>query len=340
MDLVDIVSQGTSLLQDEWSLSERTFGGHGQVSLIGWSGRSNIKNSGAKYYILKCSVCSQDHELFGEGVFRSVKGSLISGALPCGCAFNPKWSQEQFYTICTRKAKELTYVFSGFVGEWKGRKTKIKMLCIKHGEWSSGTISNLISRGAGCPLCRSDTVAATNSITKTKPIDTMVVSFLASNSFHPDTKFWRSERLNSYGRTVYWHMFCPECGEGGEGLSSDLQKGQRPCACNNQRQQECYINWVNDGDNCIAIKFGIARDSKQRVKQQNRQSVYSIKQHQVYNFPTVASCKAAERECKKTLECGILTKGEMEDGFTETTWPYNIEKIIGIYLRNSGELKL
>lgn len=316
-----------SLQQDNYSLSGVAFGEEDQLQVVGWSGKSG----GNKYYILKCSTCSQDIELFGGGYFKSRKSNLVKGTVPCGCSKIPKWSQEQFSILCSRKANELGYTFLGFAGEWKGCYTKIKMSCIKHGEWSSGSINCLIYKVAGCPGCRIDII--------TKPDDVMIQSFNESKAFHPDTKFWRSERVDSRGATAYWHVSCPECGEIGEATSGGLQKGNRPCACSPQRQQECYINWLIDfQDNAVVIKFGIANNSKHRILSQDRQSLYKLRQYQVYSFPSVQQCKQAERECKKELETGVVLKRDMPDGWTETTWSYNIGKVVDIYKRNGGVL--
>ena len=328
MNLEDLLDEN-GLQQDDYSLSGVVFGEEGQLEVVGWSGRDKWSN---KFYILKCNKCSKDSELFGEGYFRSLKGNLVNGAVPCGCSKIPKWSKEQFAVLCSRKAKELGYTFLGFVGEWKGAHTKIKVLCEKHGEWSSVTINNLINGGQGCPGCGVDAVVEA----KVKPDDVMIASFHESGVFHPETKFWRSERKTGQGKKVYWYMSCPECGETGESQSGDLQLGCRPCGCSIHRQQECYINWLIDEGIIVALKFGIARDSKQRIKQQNFKSVYTIKQHSIYQFPGVASCKQAERECKKELETAIVLKRDMPDGHTETTWVYNLDKIVEIYERNGG----
>jgi hypothetical protein len=328
MDLVEVLD-GSPLQQDLYSQSEPVFGKDDQLQVVGWSGKSGSN----RYYILKCSKCSQDSELFGEGYFRSVKGSLVKCQVPCGCAKNPRWSQGQFSVLCSRKAEELDYTFLGFAGEWKGNSTKLKMLCEKHGDWSSGVIDRLINRGIGCPGCRVDAVRSACI----KPDEVMIASFHESNAFHPDTLFWRSERMSGEGKAVYWHMSCPECGEDGESTSGDLQKGKRPCDCSKQRQTEAYINWVIDEyNNTVGIKFGIANDSKHRVKQQNSKSVYEISQHAVYTFPSIQSCKKAERECLQELECGVVLKRDMKDGYTETTWVYNLGKIVEIYKRNGG----
>ena len=332
MNLEDVLDPEYGLQQDDYSLSGVVFGEEGQIEVVGWSGRSK---GGGKLYILKCNKCSQDGELFGEGYFRSRKDNLVSGKVPCGCGRSPRWSKEQYAVLCKRKATELGHTFLGFVGEWKGRNTKTKMLCEKHGDWGSGSINTLINNGQGCPGCGIEAVGGA----KVKPDDVMIASFHESGAFHPETKFWRSERTNSRGHRSYWHMSCPECGESGESKSNNLQQGKRPCACNMHRQQECYINWLIDNhNNAVAIKFGIARNSKQRIKSQDRHSAYTLKQHSIYVFPSVQACKKAERECKKELETGVVLKRDMPDGYSETTHAYNIGRVKTIYERNGGVL--
>lgn len=327
MNLVDLVDEN-GLQQDEWSLTTPRFGNEDQLQVVGHdSGKGN-----KKHYILKCIKCSEDVSMFQTGYFRSVKISLTRGQIPCGCASRPRWTKEQFAILCTRKAVELSYTFLGFNGEWQGQDTKIKMLCKKHGEWNTGNISNLISKGTGCPKCS----AESQSTLKRKSDGIMAASFLASGSFHPDTTFWRSARLDSVGHKTYWFMSCPECGEIGESHHGNLKQGKRPCSCNSQRQKEAYINVLIDNDRIVAIKFGIAANSLKRVKEQNSNSVYKVTNCSVYMFPSVESCKAAEKDCKKQLVCGIIQRQDMSDGYTETTYVYNLDKIKQIYKKHGG----
>ena len=328
MNLEDVVDPEYGLQQDEYSLSSPCFGPENKLMVVGWNGRKGTH----KFYILTCSACSQDPELFGEGYFKSTKGSLVGGSLPCGCSKKPEWSKDQYAVLCSRKAKELGYTFVGFTGEWKGVYTKVKMLCEKHGEWGSGIIHNLISAGNGCPECVADIISKAS----TKPDEMMIQSFMDSGYFASGSKFWRSDRETKRGRKVYWFVSCGECGLIGESPSNNLRRGCRPCACSNQRQQEAYINLLTDSNGVVAIKFGITRDSRRRIKQQDSASAYTIKQHSVYRFPSVEQCKKAERECKKELECGVVLKRDMPSGYTETTWVYNLEKIEEIYKRNGG----
>lgn len=328
MNLEDLVDS-VGLQQDKWSLTRPTFGKDNHLTVIGWSGRSR---SGVKFYVIECSVCKCDKDIFSNGIFKSAKGNLLAGGLPCGCAISPRWTPSQYTTLCTRKALKLGIVFKSFVGVWKGINTRISLVCPKHGEWSTGDINGLLNHSCSCPACGA--YSSGSAHTKTDTI--MTTSFFASCAFHPDTKFQRSDRLTPAGYPTYWHVSCPECGETGESVSSNLQQGHRPCACSNQRQREGYINLIFDGNICVAIKFGIARDSKQRVKSQNTKSVYEIRQHLIYVFPDTSSCKAAERACKSELQCGVVSKYNMRDGFSETTHTSNIHKIIEIYASHGG----
>lgn len=323
------------IVEDEWTLSAPVFGASGQIRVLGWVDRHS---KGNKIYLVECSVCKNDSELYGSGRFKTYKSSLIRGRIPCGCSTNPKWSEYQYSVLCTRILKSHNYRYVGWAGNFTNSKnTRVAMMCDKHGQTCNLTINSIINERISCPGCHIDFM----SKLKTKSDDEMVTSFHKSGAFHPDTKFWRSERVNKAGTKPYWHMSCPDCGETGEILSGDLQKGHRPCACSPMRQQECYINWiVNESGTIMAIKFGIANKTENRVNAQDKLSRFKVVNFIVYSLPTVESCKKAERECKKELECGILSKDEMPDGYTETTSVHNLLKIIKIYQVNGGVLKL
>jgi len=327
LNLVDLVDD-KGLQQDEWSLTKPVFGKEGQLQVVGWSGRQGS----IKRYVVKCTLCSNDSELFGGGYFLSVKGSLNGGWLPCGCSGRVNWTKAQYEVKCQRAAEERGFKFVGFHGPWLRKSTKIHMVCEKHGMWSTGSIDPLISKGSGCPSCQAETIKEL----KSKPDDIMIQSFFASGAFHPETRFWRSDRKSSYGWKVFWYIFCPECGEQAESASNNLQQGKRSCACTKHRQREAYINRIISDGVVIALKFGIANSSVTRVRQQNYKSVYEVTPYLTYNFSSVEACKAAERECKSVLDCGAIPRQEMLDGYTETTHVYNLDKIKQIYKKHGG----
>ena len=109
-----------------------------------------IKGSNGKSkYQLECSICSKDTELFPE-LFTSVKSHLVNGGCSCGCSKNPRWTKEQYKILIIRKIKD-KYKFRGFVGEFKGSKSKVKLYCPKcvH-EWEPKVEHVGLY---GCPSC-------------------------------------------------------------------------------------------------------------------------------------------------------------------------------------------
>jgi hypothetical protein len=328
---LDELLDKNGLRQDEWSLTVPKFGKDGQLTVIGWSGKTSTNT---KYYILRCLFCVNDSELCGDGIFRARKSDLKQGKLPCLCAKSPRYTEAQYTILLHRVSNSMGYSFIQFIDGCVSNSSKIEINCKKHGAWIT-TISQLVNKCAGCRKCYDEKIAEH----KRKPDDDMIISFLATDAFHPETKFWRSERKNGLGWKVYWNLFCPECGEVGESTGSDLVKGHRPCACSPMRQKLAYINIIHCNDSKY-VKFGVAIDTKRRTKRQNRMSKYNIQECIVYEFESVFSCRSAERECLQELECSVLSKAEVPDGYTETTYFYNIDRIIEIYKRNGGWLKL
>lgn len=330
MNLEDIIDPNYGLQQDEYTLSNITFGKDQQLKLIGWSGRDKCH---IKLYVAQCSVCSNDTELFGGGIFRTRKSHIKAGKVPCGCSAKPEWSRSQWEVLCTRNARKIGVEFIGFSGQWLASKTRVNSLCFKHGQWNSGTILSLYN-GNGCPECRTDATKLSN----TKPDEVMIASFMSTGGFSEGTSFWRSDRKDSRGIRSYWFMHCPDCGEVIESYCGCLSIGQRGCGCNRNNQKSAYINLLSDPESghTIALKFGVTNRSNLRVKQQNYMSTYTVSNHCTYEFTSARECKKAERDCKQELECGVVLKRDMKDGYTETTWAYNLEKIVEIYERNGG----
>ncbi|MNY53388.1 hypothetical protein D3C86_1891410 [compost metagenome] len=122
----------------------------------------------------------------------------------------------------------------------------------------------------------------------------------------------------------------------GEAYLAALKSGNRPCCCSNNRQTKAYINILSEGSTQIALKFGIANTVKRRVKEQNSYSIYDVVNCKTYQFLDKVACLAAERECKKVLFCGVVSKSDMPDGYTETTYLYNLDKIVEIYKKHGG----
>ena len=120
----------------------------------------------------------------------------------------------------------------------------------------------------------------------------------------------------------------------------DIVIGHSCPACKGKNQKQAYINKILDeSGNACALKFGIANNTKRRIKEQNAKNAFDMRPAAVYSFDDVASCRAAERKCLEVLECGVVNEFQLKDGRTETTRLGNYEIIKAIYESFGGVLQ-
>lgn len=133
---------------------------------------------------------------------------------------------------------------------------------------------------------------------------------------------------------------CKEHGEQIGRADGLLHKGSGCPQCGGQNQQQCYINHIYDEDGILcALKFGIANSSDRRIKEQNSRNVFTMRQAQVWQFPTVKQCKNSEKYCKKVLDTEAVSKYAMPDGYTETVELSCLASIQNIYKLYGGILQ-
>jgi len=194
------------------------------------------KSSNVKIYNLSCSICSEDIELFPE-LFKSRKGCLVRGQIPCGCSKVTKWTKKQYQVRVSRSCTERGYKFLGFSGNKVMHSTKLKLKCnADDNEWSTTSLNDFFHSETGCPVCGK--LKAANSITK--PVEVMTGSFMLSGKFLDGTVFTRNVHNNGDRRC--WDVYCPKCSNDEyvvSGLCSGvftartthLRRGKRPCRC-------------------------------------------------------------------------------------------------------------
>lgn len=138
----------------------------------------------------------------------------------------------------------------------------------------------------------------------------------------------------------YISVTCSICNERGRTRIGYLREGRRPCGCNRTSPTEAYINLVSDNNTPIAVKIGVATNSANRLTALRSRNTLDINNLSVWVFPTPFDCKKAESDVKENL-ClgGILSKADMPDGFTETTYIYNIEAVENTY-KNYGGVRI
>lgn len=295
-----------------------------------------LESTSPKKYLIQCSGCAEDAALFGNGTFVTTRESIRKNGGNCGCVLQYVYTESQQLLRLERLLESKPYKFIGWLeGKYsKGVNTKCIMECPAHGLWDTTTLTRILNKDPDCPECTRLAFMKANI----KSDSEMVQSFFDSGVFHPDTKFYRSDTLTKKGYKEYWHVLCPVCNEHAEARSYHLQAGKHPCACSTHCQKQAYINIIMDGDIPVALKFGIAKNSANRALKQNKMSSFDLEVYGVWEFCDVKSCKAAERELKSKLVCGILSKAEFPDGYSETTHTYNLDIIANTYKSFGGSM--
>jgi hypothetical protein len=221
----------------------KKFGKENQLTVV-----SRLEDkSKTPMFLVHCSVCAKDKELFGDGTFCMSKGNLNKGAIPCGCG-NYQYGREQSLVRVKRKLIDKKYNLEviDIDGKWKGTDTKLLLKCKIHGtEWNTvGVHTFLGNRYKGmCIDCEKGFI----STMKTSDDQSVIDAVTSSGRFPKGTVFWRTpEKKNKdkFGRLSgnRWAIMCGICSYDKfveqslcEGIfyttADSLQAGNRPCRC-------------------------------------------------------------------------------------------------------------
>jgi hypothetical protein len=120
----------------------------GLLEVVGIYGKQGTHTT----YKVICHKCKEDKELFPDGYFVSTKGNLVKQQKPCGCAFNPKWTKEQFL-LRARRSAQGRFIVHGFSEEFHGAHTKLNLECLVDGHRWLARAGSIINNGFGCPEC-------------------------------------------------------------------------------------------------------------------------------------------------------------------------------------------
>lgn len=296
------------------------------LQYLGW-----YRNKGKpKMYVVHCPTCAVDTELHGDAMYVLAEGHVRRGIIPCSCG-NARLSEEQYKIIVRRSLDARGFKFLGWEGEYKKVYTLCRIECPIHGIWNTTRVGSAVA-GGWCLKCWYEE----NARRSKKPNDVMISEFFSTGAFHVDTIFYRTDRPDRNNKKVYWKMECPDCNGVGESTASDFKLGKRSCLCSKHVQTQSYLCIVQDGDTPLALKFGVTRSFDNRKRSLDLSSSLKLETVGVWQFNSVAECKSAELICLRTLVCGVLTKADMKNGFTETTSLNNLETIIKIFEENGG----
>jgi len=159
-----------------------------------------VKHLGNNRYEYECGVCSIDTELWGKG---SITGLKVVDSLPCGCSKSTRFTREQYELLILRRCSSLGYEFLGFLGEYKGKDTKLKLYNPASGNtWGSTKLISFLNGN------KDPAIAVRERAKRTMMSDVELTDRLYSNFNYPEgTVFTRSET------TEIINVFCPICSQ-------------------------------------------------------------------------------------------------------------------------------
>ena len=204
--------------------------------------------------------------------------------------------------------------------EYKTTRAEVKIICKSHGIFEQQPNSHL--NGRGCPEC------AKIKISKVKN--------KGKKAFEQDAMSihgYKYKYVGAYinGRTPTEILCCvhgvfrqsPENHLAGQGCPSCSVYGYSP-------ELPCYFYVNKLGDEFL--KFGITRNLDIRLKQQSILCNYTTENIFSIYFDRSDTAFSLEKSVKSNIDCGVISKEDMLDGYTETAKLADLTKIYDIIL--------
>lgn len=303
----------------------------GVLTVVGVVGKSG---SGTAVFSLECSVCSKDEKLWSKYSIKSVKHNLVNGYIPCGCAFNPRWTEYQNKVRVEEECKERGYVFNGWSGKFKGVYTKLDLHNPKTGNcWESTSVSMLLN-GYGDPVEGREKTRQGKLV----PDEQHVQEFMKTGKFQEGVEFWRREVVDTEGKKIYWNYFCTVCSKDEyvknglcsgvfESLCDNLKKGQLSCRCSknyrwSQEQREYQIRKICREEGYTFKGWGIKMGYK------NKKSKFKWECAQVHDC--ITSVDNFLNKGNRCMECSRQV--QKESGAFYGYYPLRTEEQDNLYL--------
>lgn len=197
--------------------------------------------------------------------------------------------------------------------------TEITVYCKQHGIFKT-TPAFHYHHKRGCSKCSGNAIK-----TKKEWIDDFI-------SIHGN-KYDYSLLPDNIRSDVHIRIVCSEHGSFLQRPDNHLGGNGCP-TCSFGEQNYMYINTV--GDSCI--KYGITGNLNRRIKQQTCKSPLNIKNIYLFKFEDSDLCKQVECLLKAKYT-PVLSRKDLPDGFTETTFSYNLDEIVSV-IKEFGGVRL
>lgn len=283
-----------------------------------WNGRTTSIN-------LKCTI----HGLINMKISSILRGS---GCKQCGVNSMKEKTRKthiQFVSeIIKIHGELLDLTNTNYIND----HTKVEVRCIKHDYKFYSTPTHLLS-GRSCKLCKTDKLS----------------NLFVSNSeeFIFKSKLLHGDKF-SYDKVLYIksnikvEIYCNNHTGYFMITPNKLLQGGCCQTCsthgyNKNKPGYFYIQILYENDVKLYVKFGITnRTPIQRMKQQQGSSIFKHELKESVMFEDGSIPVRIENEIKKKLNCGIVNKHQLGDGYTETVSIKYIDSILSILENYKG----
>lgn len=203
---------------------------------------SDERRGGECDYIIECSKCSRDEELWPYGSIKQRKRYFLGDILSCGCSPATRWKSWQYAIMIKRECIKRGYTLIDDEGVRYIGKTKLNLKDNKSGiKWNTTDVNNFLQGKCGKELG-----LIKSSASRLIPHARYIEDFKSTGKFPNGAVFTKNnERASNIGRRYYWDVYCPVCSndeyvQAGvcDGIFTShvtsLKNGNLPCRCTNK----------------------------------------------------------------------------------------------------------
>ena len=213
---------------------------------IGYTYKNGVSGSELKVvgmrnynYILECSICSLDTELWPSRSIVATKELILNNKSPCGCTPCTQYSKDQWLIIAHRAVEGKNFTIIKILDKNNKkitRQTKIEISCGIHRTTTvEQPLYNLINNGPHCPDCY---------FSERKQDITKIIGKFHKSVLGRFSKFEVVERWETKDNKIDWvDCYCEKCavdeysrnniGSGWFRIRlSQLKRGSFSCRCN------------------------------------------------------------------------------------------------------------
>ncbi len=122
-------------------------------------------------------------------------------------------------------------------------------------------------------------------------------------------------------------------------LIQNFLRGSYCKSCAGIEHQYGYICSVKDGENIVAIKFGVSNNPENRIRRLNSRNIFQCQLLYVFKFENTFECLKTEKVCKSLLSCPTISHQDMPEGYTETCSILDIDVVISIFTAKADLIK-